>query len=263
MKNMLAFLLAFSTISTFAQDWDKTADIDTFYKKNWLISNTYTESGRIHKIINWDKQESIDYFYNSNGILTEAAFISEKNGIRYDRITSYFPEGAVESIYYFYVHGSFFFLKPVADSVYYHYYKSGAIRVRGHFLDGKQNGIQTTYYENGQVSGIYKYINGKPDSIGTEYYQSGQLKLTGNWVNGTPEDMLIIYHENGQLWTELMFANGRLENVLTLLDKNGNPLEKGSFNSGTGTLNIYNEDGKVIQVEHYRRGKLMKTKKRN
>ena len=65
------------------------------------------------------------------------------------------------------------------------------------------------------------------------------------------------YHNNGQVWTERLYKNGLLISVLSNYDKNGKPLDKGTLVNGNGTLNLYNEEGKLYLIETYKDGLLI------
>lgn len=71
------------------------------------------------------------------------------------------------------------------------------------------------------------------------------------------------YHKNGSLWTERVYVNGLLWNVLSNYDKDGNLVDKGTLLDGTGTVNLYDEDGKLILIQTYKEGALIESKKIN
>lgn len=69
-----------------------------------------------------------------------------------------------------------------------------------------------------------------------------------------------LYHSNGQLWTEKIYKNGLLWSVLSNYDKKGNQVDKGTLIDGNGTLNIYDEEGKLYLIDTYKDGVLIDSK---
>lgn len=49
--------------------------------------------------------------------------------------------------------------------------------------------------------------------------------------------------------------------VISNFDSGGVPLDKGTLTNGEGSLKIYDETGILIEVEHYKKGRLKKTEK--
>ncbi|WP_375579372.1 toxin-antitoxin system YwqK family antitoxin [Marivirga tractuosa] len=111
------------------------------------------------------------------------------------------------------------------------YYESGALRETGYYINGKDKfGKWKFYYENGKVESIENYENDK---------------LNGNYK---------YYHDNGQLWTEREYKNGLLWNVYSNYNRNGKKNDEGTIKNGTGTLNIYDAEGKLTDTVEYVNG---------
>jgi hypothetical protein len=68
------------------------------------------------------------------------------------------------------------------------------------------------------------------------------------------------YHNNGQLWTERIYKDGLILSVLSNYDKNGNSVDKGTLLNGNGTLNLYDEEGRLYLIETYKDGILIESK---
>ena len=49
--------------------------------------------------------------------------------------------------------------------------------------------------------------------------------------------------------------------VVSNYDSNGNPLKIGTFNNGNGKLNLYDENGKIVRIDTYKDGVLVRVVK--
>ena len=47
-------------------------------------------------------------------------------------------------------------------------------------------------------------------------------------------------------------------NIINSLDGNGKQLDKGTLKDGNGTLNSYNIDGNLLEVQNFKDGKFIK-----
>ena len=69
---------------------------------------------------------------------------------------------------------------------------------------------------------------------------------------------LTFQYEDGKIWSERLYKNGSPWTVISNYDSLGNLQEKGTLKDGTGTLNIYNEKSKLIEIRYYKNGRLIK-----
>lgn len=137
--------------------------------------------------------------------------------------------------------------------------KDSSLKIEGILIKGKINGAYKTNYPNGQIECNCNYSKGKRDSIQVKYHSNGQLNFIGFYRNGKQDGKSTFYFQNGNKWSELVYEKGKLINVLYNYDINGMSKEKGSLKDGNGTLYIYNEEGELIEIEHYKKGKLKHT----
>jgi antitoxin component YwqK of YwqJK toxin-antitoxin module len=72
----------------------------------------------------------------------------------------------------------------------------------------------------------------------------------------------VFKYKNGRIWSEVIFKNGFAWDVLSNYDKNGVPQDKGTLKNGSGSRNIYDENGKLLFVNHYRNGELIQVEER-
>jgi hypothetical protein len=68
-----------------------------------------------------------------------------------------------------------------------------------------------------------------------------------------------IYHSSCKEWSTLSYTNGLLMEVYTNFDSKGNHQDKGTLKNGNGTRKIYNENDKLVEIEEYKNGELVKS----
>lgn len=64
----------------------------------------------------------------------------------------------------------------------------------------------------------------------------------------------IYKYSNGNYWSKVKFKNGIPWTVFSNFAPDGKPQNEGNLKNGTGKLNIYDENGKLIYVEQYKNG---------
>lgn len=67
-------------------------------------------------------------------------------------------------------------------------------------------------------------------------------------------------YRNGKPWSKVEVKNGIPVKVFYNYDLYGNEQDKGNLKEGNGTLNIYSEDGKLVEVRTYKNGRMINTK---
>ena len=96
------------------------------------------------------------------------------------------------------------------------------------------------------------FYNGKtPFGKWKEYYENGKTMEEYEFENGQRNGSDKFFHNNGQLWTERLYQNGKLWDIVCNFSLAGKPLEKGSLIKGKGTLNIYDENGSLLETLSY------------
>lgn len=109
----------------------------------------------------------------------------------------------------------------------------GSIGLRKSYIDGVENGEQTTYYPNGNIRSIFPYINGKIEGIIEWYKEDGTMFDSSEILNGTGR--YIIYWNNGEIHTEGYFTNNRKTGIWKEFNQKGE-LEKEITYSKRGTI---------------------------
>ena len=159
------------------------------------------------------------------------------------------------------------------------------VHQKGMFKNGRYEGELYTYgYENGDVSRIVSYTNGmRLHSI--DYHSNGNKKRECYYdENGKIHGEEITYDDTGMVIEEARYSHGMLhgkqmrtssngtqefttyDNGELVIERdhiqryaNGNKKETGSFdkkNKKTGKWTYWNEDGSIVQEEHYLNGVL-------
>ncbi len=129
------------------------------------------------------------------------------------------------------------------------------------FINNKKEGPAFQYYSNGSIKCECHFHLGKTDSIQKMYYQNGALEAVANCKNGKEEGLFTYYFENGNIWSEILYKNGFPYTVISNYNSSGIPVEKGTLLNGEGARNVYENDGTLIQIEYYKKGKLKTVEK--
>jgi hypothetical protein len=70
-------------------------------------------------------------------------------------------------------------------------------------------------------------------------------------------------YDNGKIWSEVIYKNGFAWEVISNYKENGIPQEKGTLKNGNGTANLYDKDGKLKLIFHYKNGHMVSYEKFN
>lgn len=179
--------------------------------------------------------------------------ISSREGIKYEDEKKvgewkfYYKNGQLSSI------GSYRDEKRIGEWKFY--YENGQLRSEGKFKNDKRIDAWKSYDKNGQLESIEKYENENVVEL-QEYYKNGKLKhITKYHKNGEFAGMSE-YYKNGQLKAVAKYHNGRLTDIISYFDNRGNKLNKGTIKNGNGTVNNYDETGKLIGTIIYVNGEI-------
>ena len=85
------------------------------------------------------------------------------------------------------------------------------------------------------------------NSGSVKFYKNG--KLTGEWK---------LYHKNKSLYQVRLWENGKLMEIISCFDNIGQALDMGTLINGNGTLNEYDDTGKLTKVKTYKNGEEQK-----
>ncbi len=235
----------------------------------------YYENGQIHiteNYLNGIFFGETKYYYE-NGKLKAVQFF-ENGGVRegewknYDEngiltVVSIFKEGDIINEKNYYENGSLQMekelvygnpdLNSAGKSTYY--YPSGKIAQVGFYKDTYvKTGKFTAYYENEQLQAIGNYEEGNLTGAWKAYYDNGKLYEEGIYFNGLPNGTWNLYHQNGQIFQKRIWEQGKLMDVNSCFDVEGVEQNCGTLNNGSGYVNLYDEDGKLLRQVNFVNG---------
>jgi antitoxin component YwqK of YwqJK toxin-antitoxin module len=193
---VLAFILF--SLNAKSQNWDSDDLLDTLY----------SESGKLLSIENLSKthKEEILFEYNSEGLLESTIFLTQKDGVQYEKITTYFANGNILSESYYYIRGRLFYVVSEQDSTYTEFYETGELKTKSNYIKNKVHGKWIIYFTDGDIATEMNFNHGKLIEVKSFDRNGNQLDI-GSFKNGTGE--LIIY-ENGNKIGTCRYRKGRL-----------------------------------------------------
>lgn len=152
-----------------------------------------------------------------------------------------------------------------------------------HYQAGIQHGTHVSYYKNGQLKEKTNYQSGRREGKSLMYYENGTPMMSMTYKGGIPCDTTQSWYEDGQLKSWEVITPGKdYVDIATLYYKNGNKQyevrptyykqwyengkirEEGSLinNVKTGKIKYYSEAGKLVKIEWYENGEIVKTKEK-
>lgn len=163
----------------------------------------------------------------------------------------YYPTGQVKE------RGSYKAGTPHGRYEWYNF--NGQLMQEGSFLRGVKTGPYKTYHENGQLEFKVSYKNGKESGVSYKYFNNGVLGRKASWKNGVEFGDLEIYWPNGNLQEKGFAKNGfPFDGVYNNYYMSGSPQIESEYSEGRrhGTTKKYNENGELMELKSYVRGKL-------
>lgn len=149
-------------------------------------------------------------------------------------------------------------LNEKKDTVYYlcHYDSSGNV-VQSGIIDvktKKYHGESKWFYPDSSLKKTGYLRDTIPIGVWKEFYPDGKIKEEYSFSNGQLSGNYRFYYPSGMLQTERFYNNGRLKNIFFCRDAKGNPMNYGSFSGGSGSVKIFDENGKMVQERVYKEG---------
>ncbi len=138
-------------------------------------------------------------------------------------------------------------------------HSNGLLEHKITFVNGREEGIDTTNYESGCLMVVRQHIGGKEHGKWTYFYDStGYTAWEMNYALGEKNGQQIYFSPKGDttLWEN--YKNGILHGPKKTYNKRTKKLEKEAFYVNgllEGAFIVYNEDGKIIQKLNYKQGK--------
>ena len=91
-----------------------------------------------------------------------------------------------------------------------------------------------------------------------EYYNNGQLNSIGRYENDKATGEWKIYHKNSTLYQIRLWSKGKLMDIISCYDNKGNALDKGTLVNGNGTVDYYDDTGKLTDIKTFKNGEKQK-----
>ncbi len=126
------------------------------------------------------------------------------------------------------------------------------------FVDGKENGIDTTYYQSGCPQVIRANIRGEQNGQWLYYYDSTQyLAWEMNYLVGKKHGKHIFFAPDGDTTKWENYSNDLLHGVKRTYFDDSKIKNEISYANGIldGPFKIYNAEGKILQDVTYKQGK--------
>jgi antitoxin component YwqK of YwqJK toxin-antitoxin module len=219
---------------------------------NLLFTQVYSDTLKIKDIIkisNYNNESLSIVFYDNEGRIDKEEYYYQ-NELKHHK-TWYYNDSS---------YGYILSIKNIKVDTIREFYLNGNLKLESVLVDNKLHGANKTFYPNGQIMCNCYFKMNKRDSINTVFYENGKIETVCNYINGKIDGIMKFYYENGNLWSERIYNNGRLINIVYNKDINGNSLKVGAFVNGNGTVYVYDKNGKMIEIEYYKKGKLKRTK---
>lgn len=254
MKNLMFIVLSFGSLLSFGQIKDLKPKEETpcYDRAKELRKQTIDswQCGKLAGVV--DCNEELEYSHESDMFLKKA-----KDNINRDGAGKPFT-GTCESCF-----------------------MNGLVERRISFVNGRENGIDTTFYENGCIQAIRSHLQGAESGTWKYFYDSTQvLAWEINYYLGEKQGKHIFYKPNGdttkletynagllhgvkkqyykgsKLHKEINYANGLLDGVSKMYNPQGKLLEELNFvqNKRHGVQKYFYEDGVLLRTENWEMG---------
>ncbi len=195
-----------------------------------------------------------------NGKTDEGHYVDGKKDGKW---TTKAADGTVRSIVTF-VNGI-----PKGEATYY--YPDGSLMESGIWNIDHWEGGYSQYYESGAKKCEFTYNNkGHREGEQKYYHENGKVMMEGTWTDGKITSTVSVYDENGNKTQERHYdENGKSTGVTNIetpaegkqtntqnSKSNTTAQKKKQFND-SGTMTLYNKDGKREQSGEFVNGKLI------
>ncbi len=187
----------------------------------------YYESGKVKAIIqhdNLEKGRSLAYFYHENKQVMSAGIY--RNSKKDSTWVNFTPAGKLST--------KEEFKNDKLNGVTYVYFVSEDIKsvqpvvaTKKTYKDGILHGDYLEYFINGKAKIKGKYVNNRQDGAWEEFHLNGKRAITYRYDNGKKHGYQIAYDESGKRLAEVFYYNGhmlegeRLEKLLEDLEAKG------------------------------------------
>lgn len=234
------------------------------------ILKDYDDDGKLYSIVTYANGniQKAQYFDKTGKQISESA--ADHKGIH---IVTWLPDGSKRSDLDYDAKGY-----RSRSSIYY--YENGAVSEIEPYVDGVEEGPDSSFYLTGRKSSVTTYSGGKKEGYHQTWYPNGQTheegwytgdKAQGNWLTydemGTLTDSIYYmddikeryktsFYANGKRSYQTKYHSGWMEEWIDY-DTSGKELSRTSFPGGTGTLRLYHSNGRQSHEMIYLHGKMV------
>lgn len=141
---------------------------------------------------------------------------------------------------------------------------NGTLQRRVTFVNGKENGVDTSYYESGCPQVIRSHVQGVENGTWYYYYDStNYLAWEMNYSIGEKHGKHIFFASNGDTTQWENYQNGILDGIKRTYYEDSKIKREVSYKLGIfdGPFKIYNREGIVIEEITYKQGQKNETAK--
>lgn len=135
---------------------------------------------------------------------------------------------------------------------------NGTLERRVNFVNGKEEGVDTTFYESGCPQVIRSHVQGAEHGQWIFFYDSTQyMAWEMNYVAGLKHGKHIFFKKNGDTTRWENYNNGRLDGKKRTYYPNSKIKREVEYSNGVmdGKFKIFNMEGVVIEELNYKQGK--------
>ncbi len=238
---LLMLLIAFSGFETFAQD-DLTIKKKNCYDRSTAQKNKKFvdwECGKIAGVI--DCNEKLEYDEGSNTLFS-ASSGSPFNGT----CETCHQNGILEH--------RITFINGKEDGVDTTYYESGCMMVTRNHISGKENGLWTFYYDStNRIAWEMNYVNGQKHGKQVFLGPKGDTTLLENYNNGVLHGVKKTYYAKSKIEKEIHYNNGVFSGPFIIYNKEGKMLQSVNYKEGKkdGVCTYYYDDGVLLRTENW------------
>jgi antitoxin component YwqK of YwqJK toxin-antitoxin module len=133
------------------------------------------------------------------------------------------------------------------------WHENGKQEDESNYKDGKQHGLHTWWHLNGRKQGEITYEDGKLEGLANEWHDNGRKRAKGAYRDGHSEGLLTEWDENGQKRRERTYKDGKLINAV-VWKPNGEKCPQTDVVNGNGVVVYYKEDGTESRRVTYKDG---------
>ena len=228
-------------------------------KKNgvWMLYDSYDTAAPF----DWEKNTMTNY---KKGLKDGEEVMYQGNGIEKPAIISHWKNGAQDGLSKIYYDNPPYNLKQVYKSkdgkpmLFEEYYSSGQLQRKciDTTINRQKFHYCREYFESGNIKTTGSYsISSKRSGIWKTFYEDGKIESIANFVRGQLDGNFKYFYDNGQLWTLQVYKQGNLIEVISNYNSEGKTNDPGTIKNGTGTVNIYDVDGKLTETHYFVNGK--------